>query len=320
MDLVTADAVSSEAPADTPSDRPPVELVRVRLDLAYDGTGFAGWASQPGLRTVQGSLEDALATVLRSAAHDEARPRVQVAGRTDAGVHARGQVAHVDLTPRQWEHLPGRSGREPGEALVSRLGGVLDHDVVVRAAAGAPEGFHARFSALRRGYTYRVADAAAARDPLRRAWVLWTRRPLDVDAMHAAVQPLLGVRDFASFCKPRPGATTIRELQELRWERPAGGPDAGLVVAHVVADAFCHNMVRALVGASLAVGEGRRPVGWPAEVLAARVRDAAGGVVPAHGLVLESVTYPPDDELAARARSVRAMRMDEDVWDAPTPT
>ncbi|MFC8732942.1 tRNA pseudouridine(38-40) synthase TruA [Luteimicrobium sp. NPDC057192] len=304
----------TDEPAPTAAEHP---TTRVRLDLAYDGAGFAGWARQPGLRTVQGLLEDGLATVLRAEANGEALPRVQVAGRTDAGVHARGQVAHVDLTERQWAALPGRSDREPGDALVTRLGGVLPHDLVVRAAAPAPEGFDARFSALHRSYTYRVADRPDLRDPLRRGWVLWTRRPLDVAAMDAAARPLLGVRDFAAFCKPRPGATTIRELQELRWERPDDGPDAGLVVAHVRADAFCHNMVRALVGASLAVGEGRRPVTWLADVLAARRRDAAGGVVPAHGLVLEAVAYPPDAELATRAERIRARRMDEDVWDAP---
>ena len=288
--------------------------VRVRLDLAYQGTGFAGWARQPGLRTVEGALEDAFATLLRGDA-----PRLTVAGRTDAGVHARGQVAHADLAPEQWEALPGRSDRDPGAALVARLGGVLPGDVVVHRAAPAPAGFDARFSALHRSYTYRVADDPAHRDPLRREWTLWNRRPLDVAAMDAAVRPLLGVRDFAAFCKPRPGATTIRELQHLSWSRPDAGPDAGLVVAHVRADAFCHNMVRALVGASLAVGEGRRDVAWPAELLASRRRDGGAGVVPAHGLVLEEVSYPPDDELGDRAERIRAVRNEEDVWDEEPP-
>ncbi|MBD7979959.1 tRNA pseudouridine(38-40) synthase TruA [Oerskovia merdavium] len=285
--------------------------VRVRLDLAYQGTDFAGWARQPGLRTVEGALEDGLGQILRGVP-----PRLTVAGRTDAGVHARGQVAHVDLPRSVWDAMPGRSDREPGDALVARLGGVLPGDVVVHRASRAPEGFDARFSALYRSYTFRIVDDPTLRDPLRREWVLWNRKPLDADAMHEALQPLLGVRDFAAFCKPRPGATTIRELQHLSWQRAADGPDAGLVVAHVRADAFCHNMVRALVGASVAVGEGRRSVSWPAEVLAARRRDAGAGVVPPHGLVLEEVTYPPDDELAARAERVRAVRMDEDVWDA----
>jgi tRNA pseudouridine38-40 synthase len=300
-------------PPDAPDapDAPHAPAVRVRLDLAYQGTHFAGWARQPGLRTVQGALEDAFATLLRGDA-----PRLTVAGRTDAGVHARGQVAHVDLTTAQWESLPGRSDRAPGEALVARLGGVLPGDLVVRRATPAADGFDARFSALHRAYTYRVADDPALRDPLRREWTLWNRRPLDVAAMDAAVRPLLGVRDFAAFCKPRPGATTIRELQHLSWSRPTEGPDAGLVVAHVRADAFCHNMVRALVGASLAVGEGRRDVAWPAALLASRRRDGGAGVVPAHGLVLEAVTYPPDEELADRAERIRAVRNEEDVWDA----
>ncbi|WP_235915295.1 tRNA pseudouridine(38-40) synthase TruA [Puerhibacterium puerhi] len=294
--------------------------VRVRLDLAYDGTHFAGWARQPRLRTVQGALEEGLERVLRTRALGLPAPRLTVAGRTDSGVHARGQVAHVDVPVERWEALPGRSDRGPGESLVTRLAGVLPPDVVVHRATLAPTGFDARFSALYRRYTYRVADTPRLRDPLRRTHVLWARRPLDEEAMHAAVQPLLGLRDFAAFCKPRPGATTIRELQHMSWQRPDDGPDAGLVVASVVADAFCHNMVRALVGASLAVGEGRRDVRWPAEVLASRRREANAAVVPALGLVLEEVVYPADDELAARAERVRALRMDEEVADPALPT
>ncbi len=303
------------APADAPATGAVGETLRVRLDLAYDGTGFAGWARQPALRTVQGVLEEGLATILRTEPLGLPQPRLTVAGRTDAGVHARGQVVHVDVPAERWAAMPGRSDREPGRALVDRLAGVLPRDVVVHRARVAPAGFDARFSATYRSYTYRIADDPALRDPLRRTHVVWARRPLDVAAMHAAVQPLVGVRDFAAFCKPRPGATTIRELQHVAWERPDGGPDAGLVLAHVRADAFCHNMVRAIVGASVAVGEGRRDVGWPAELLAARRRDAGVGVAPAHGLVLEQVSYPADDELAARAERIRARRMDEDVWE-----
>lgn len=295
-------------PPATDAPAPGDDVVRARLDLAYRGTDFAGWARQPGLRTVQGALEDGLGRVLRLDA-----VRLTVAGRTDAGVHARGQVAHVDVPRDRWDALPGRSDREPGDALVARLGGVLPSDVVVHRAAPAPTGFDARFSALHRTYRYRVADTPALRDPLRRDWVLWTRRPLDVDAMHAAVQPLVGLRDFAAYCKPRPGATTIRELQHLSWTRPTDGPDAGLVVALVRADAFCHNMVRALVGASLAVGEGRRDAAWPRQVLDAARRDAGAGVVPAHGLVLEEVGYPRDAELALRASRIRAMRTEDDL-------
>ena len=196
-----------------------------------------------------------------------------MAGRTDAGVHARGQVAHVDVPAAAWGAVPGRSDRTPGEALVVRLAGVLGRggsprgasDVVVRRAAVAPAGFDARFAAVWRRYAYRIADDVARCDPLRRHDVLWHGRPLDVAAMDAAAQQLLGEHDFAAYCKPREGATTIRTLLDLRWRRvPDGAPDGGLVVAEVRADAFCHSMVRALVGACLAVGEGRRPVDWPA--------------------------------------------------------
>lgn len=291
-------------------DAPPV---RVRVDLAYDGTGFAGWARQPGLRTVQGVVEDGLALVLRAEHRGDPPPRVTVAGRTDAGVHARGQVLHVDVPADAWAAVPGRSDRTPARSLLTRLGGVLPDDVVATAVREAPDGFDARFSAVARRYVYRVCDDPALRDPLRRHHVLWTRRPLDVDAMHAAAQQVLGRHDFAAYCKPRPGATTIRTLDELTWERPLAGPDAGLVVATVRADAFCHSMVRALVGASLAVGEGRRPVGWPAELLVGGRRDPGGAVVAAHGLTLEEVVYPPDDELAARQLRTRAPRSADDV-------
>jgi tRNA pseudouridine38-40 synthase len=288
-------------------------LVRVRLDLAYDGGGFAGWAVQPGLRTVQGTLEEALATVLGTGRRDEPPPRLTVAGRTDAGVHARDQVAHVDVTNAALAAARGRSDRDPFVALVDRLGGVLPPDLVVREAGLAPDGFDARFSALSRRYAYRVCDEHARRDPLRRGEVLWRRRPLDVAAMDAAARLLVGRRDFAAFCKPRPHATTIRTLEVFTWDRPSDGPDAGLAVATVRADAFCHSMVRSLAGASLAVGEHRRPVDWPAALLAAGVRDAAAAVVEPHGLTLEEVVYPPDDELAARADRTRARRSADEV-------
>lgn len=291
--------------------------VRLRLDLAYDGGRFAGWARQPGLRTVQGVLEDGLATVLRSGPRGEGAARVTVAGRTDAGVHARGQVAHVDVVADALEAARGRSDRAPVDALTTRLAGVLPPDLVVHAVTPAAPGFDARFSALRRRYAYRVCDADAARDPLRRGWVLWHRRALDVDAMDAAARTLVGRHDFAAYCRPRPDATTIRTLEAFTWSRPVEGPDAGLVVAHVQADAFCHSMVRALVGAGLAVGEGRRPVTWPRELLDGRRREGGATVVAALGLTLEEVGYPPDDELARRAEQTRARRSADDVDAAP---
>lgn len=284
-------------------------LTRIRLDLSYDGTGFAGWAAQPGLRTVQGTLEGALGTVLRCPP-----PRLTVAGRTDAGVHARGQVAHVDLAPEAWEAVRGRMSGPPGEVLVRRLAGVLPPDVVVHAAAPAPDGFDARFSALHRRYAYRLADHVAAVDPLRRTHVVRHRLPLDAVAMSEAAAVLVGRHDFAAFCRPRPGATTIRTLQVLDVSRPQHGPDEGLVVAVVQADAFCHSMVRALVGALVAVGEGRRGAQWPRELLEGRERHAA--VAPAHGLTLEEVAYPADAQLAERAGATRARRRAEEATGA----
>ncbi|RKN46793.1 tRNA pseudouridine(38-40) synthase TruA [Streptomyces hoynatensis] len=266
--------------------------VRVRLDLAYDGREFSGWARQEGLRTVQGELEEALRIVTRSARAFE----LTVAGRTDAGVHARGQVAHVDLPAGVWA--------EQGEQLVRRLAGRLPQDVRVWRAERAPAHFDARFSAIWRRYAYRVCDHPGGVDPLQRGHVLWHNWPLDVAAMNEAARLLLGEHDFAAYCKRREGATTIRTLQALSWERR---PD-GIVEGRVQADAFCHNMVRSLVGALLFVGDGHRPPDWPAKVLGARVRDSAVHVVRPHGLTLEEVAYPPRDRLAARNREARQRR------------
>ncbi|HEX6577553.1 MAG TPA: tRNA pseudouridine(38-40) synthase TruA [Jiangellaceae bacterium] len=274
-------------------------LVRLRLDLAYDGTRFAGWADQPGLRTVQGTLEHALGVVLRIAP-----PGLTVAGRTDAGVHARGQVCHADVPNEAWLAVPGRSTRSPDEAIVHRLAGVLPDDLRVRVVRVAADGFDARFSAIWRRYAYRVADTPYGVDPLRRWWVLWHHRPLDLAAMNAATEGLLGEHDFAAFCRTRLGASTIRDLRAFRWQRS----EDGIVVATAEADAFCHNQVRSLVGALLAVGDGRRPVAWPAQVLAGRRRVADVSVVPPHGLTLEEVGYPPDGELADRATASRRVR------------
>ncbi len=274
--------------------------LRIRLDLGYDGTGFSGWAAQPGRRTVEGVLSAALATVLRA----PEPVRLTVAGRTDAGVHARGQVAHADVEAEAWQRLPGRSGRPPADAAVRRLLGVLPADVVVHRAAPAPEGFDARFSALSRRYRYRLCDDPAAADPLRRHDTVLVRDHLDEAGMDAAARSLLGLRDFAAFCRRREGASTVRSLLEYGWRRR---PD-GILEARVVADAFCHSMVRALVGAAVAVGEGRVGIGFPAEVLAGGTRDPRVKVMPAHGLSLQEVRYPPDGDLAARAEQARAVR------------
>lgn len=273
--------------------------MRIRIDLAYDGTDFSGWAAQPGLRTVEGELSVALGTILRT---DPVR--LTVGGRTDAGVHARGSVAHADVDPTAWERLPGRSDRPPHEAAVTRLAGVLPPDIVVRAIAVVPGSFDARFSAVQRRYTYRLCDTPATLDPLRRRDTVVHKRPLDVAAMDEAARGLIGLHDFAAFCKRREGATTVRTLLGYWWTRGADG----ILTGTVVADAFCHSMVRSLVGSVVPVGEGRYAEGWPREILTGGVRDPRVSVMPAHGLCLEEITYPPDDELAARAEQARATR------------
>ena len=261
-------------------DRARAEAVRIRLDLSYDGTDFSGWARQPYRRTVQETVEQALERLLRLAGP----ARLTVAGRTDAGVHARGQVAHCDVPAQAWTGVEDRALRA--------LAGLLPPDIRVHAVRGVPSSFDARFSALWRRYSYRVCDDPARADPLRRRDTVTHRRPVDVGLMNAAVPALLGEHDFAAYCRRREGATTVRRMLRMEWRREG----AALAVATVVATAFCHNMVRAIVGALLSVGDGRRPVSWPADVLAKGIRDPAVHVAPPHGLCLEEVGYPGDGE------------------------
>ncbi|HET7821291.1 MAG TPA: tRNA pseudouridine synthase A [Ornithinibacter sp.] len=274
--------------------------MRIRIDLSYDGTAFSGWAAQPGRRTVEDTLSGALTTILRS----PTPVRLVVAGRTDAGVHARGQVCHADVEIGGWDQVRGRSLRSAEESAETRLRGILPPDLTIRRVSRAPEGFDARFSAMRRRYLYRICDDPASLDPLRRYDTVLVPRRLDVESMDLAARSLLGLHDWAAFCKRRAGATTVRTLLDHRWDR---APD-GTVEATVVADAFCHSMVRSLVGAVVPVGEGRLPVDVPHEVLLGGVRDSRVRVMPPHGLSLEEVTYPPDDELAARAAESRVRR------------
>jgi tRNA pseudouridine38-40 synthase len=275
-------------------------FVRLRLDIAYDGTEFAGWATQAGQRTVAGVLEEALGTVFRT-------PVVlRAAGRTDTGVHASGQVAHVDVPTEALGHAYPRAPRPQDpefQPLVRRLGRFLPEDVRVLDIVRAPAGFDARFSALRRHYEYRLSTAPFGATPQQARFVTpWPRR-LDVAAMTEASGALVGLHDFAAFCRHRDGATTIRDLQRFDWD-----VDEDLVTAHVTADAFCWSMVRSLVGAVLAVGEGRRDAAWCAGLLDVTARSSAFAAAPARGLSFVGVDYPPDDQLAARILITRDLR------------
>ena len=321
--------------------------MRIRLDLAYDGTHFRGWALQPGLRTVQGTVEGALGRILGG------QPRLVVAGRTDAGVHASGQVAHVDLDEAQVGRLISGAGRgqssrqnstmlrvsedadgpagqsgdpisgvlqadpasdaaEPAAVgaaavrLAARIRGVVGaySDVAAHRSSLAPEGFDARFSAVWRRYEYRIADAVTGYDPLERHRTTTVRAQLDAGAMDAAARSLVGLHDFAAYCKPREEGTTIRTLLEFDWHRDA----AGVLVANVKADAFCHSMVRALVGACVAVGQGRLTVAHLAVIRDELERTNEFTVLAARGLTLTEVGYPEDALLAARAEQTRNRR------------
>lgn len=306
------------------SARDAEERVRVRLDFGYDGGPFSGWAKQPGLVTVEGCLEEALSLVLR-------RPiKLTVAGRTDAGVHADHQVVHVDMPGDVWRNLPGRRGPDgpgtddPSSSLVRKVNGALTR-ILSRAfpplRPGAPShavgailvwkaqrvdlGFDARFSALSRSYVYRIADGLDHQSPLNRTTSYWAKSRLSLETLNAAGERLVGLHDFLSFCKPREGATTVRDVRSVTFDRTS----TGLIEARISADAFCHNMVRAMVGSCVLVAEGKRDMAWLDSRLEDPIRDSSVRLAPPEGLVLESVRYPEDPlQWAERARQTRAKR------------
>jgi tRNA pseudouridine38-40 synthase len=259
---------------------------RLRIDIAYDGTAFYGWATQPDRRTMQNLVEEAISQITRS------QVQTIVAGRTDAGVHATGQVIHVDLPDSLF------SGSFSYPDFRYKLNRILDEDLRVMNISAAPDGFHARFSALRRVYTYKILDNNEVIAPLARYDVAPWYRPLDVDLMNKASALVLGHHDFAAFCKFKEGGTTIRTLEKYEWHRD----QTGLLVAEVVADAFCYSMVRNLVGAVICVADGRKDPSWIQELLANKERVSDSLVFPARGLSLTRVDYPSDQELLDRAR------------------
>ena len=263
---------------------------RLRIDLAYDGTNFSGWAIQPDRRTVQACIEEAISKIAR------VNVETIVAGRTDAGVHATGQVIHVDV--------PEEMGIDD---LGYKLNRILDEDVRINGIEIAPPAFHARFSALRRYYEYRILDENKVIQPLTRLNTASWYRPLDMDLMNRASALLLGTHNYAAFCKYREGATTIRTLETYQWRRDA----EGVLVADVVADAFCYSMVRNLVGAIVCVADGRKDPEWITTLLEDKERVSDSLVFPARGLTLYKVDYPDAAELLERAKKTVARREEE---------
>jgi tRNA pseudouridine38-40 synthase len=279
-------------------------LTRFRIVFSYDGTDFFGWAKQPELRTVQGVILEAMTVIFGESGDDFG---IRVAGRTDAGVHALNQQAHFELSNDQLERL-GRSlsAIENPSYLANRLNSLLPSDVRIHSVSVAAEGFDARFSAIYRRYRYRIADATVTKNPLQARYTLWVDQELDELAMQAAALGLLGLNDFASFCRSRPEATTIRELREVVVSRNRS--DDGVIEIELLADAFCHNMVRSIVGALVAVGEGRATADEVKRILDRASRTESFKVVAPHGLTLLEIGYPADSELASQAEKARNMR------------
>lgn len=279
--------------------------MRLRIDLSYDGTDFHGWARQKGeLRTVQQVLEDNLSMILR---HEV---ELTVAGRTDAGVHAAGQVAHFDIPASALEQ---RSIDGDPVKLVRRLAKLLPEDVRVHDCQQAPEGFDARFSALERHYVYRITTHPRGALPTRaRDTAVWPKA-VDIEAMQQAAEQLVGLHDFAAFCKAKPHATTVRDLLSFEWVDVSTPSEPQLYEARVGADAFCWSMVRSLVGCCLRVGEGSRGIDFAAEMLALNSRSSHIPLAPAKGLSLIQVDYPADADLAARAAQTRDRRTADEL-------
>jgi tRNA pseudouridine38-40 synthase len=272
-------------------------FIRYRIDLAYDGTNYWGFAAQRKHRTVQGELLKALTTVFGKS---KTSFDMRVAGRTDAGVHATAQVVHIDLTPTQLKRL----GRTVG--MMGSLNDLLPEDIRIHSVTEAPSGFDARYSASFRRYRYTIADKLAPKNPLLARSTLWIKHELDLLQMQASALGLLGLHDYASFCRPKLGATTIREVRELTVKR---NPAAGNVIeVEIMADAFCHNMVRAIVGALIAAGEHKTTPDGVIKRLEKRSRIGSFKVQPPHGLTLIEVGYPSDDKLAAQAEMAKNMR------------
>ena len=263
---------------------------RLRVDIAYDGTDFSGWAVQRDLRTVQGELQ----RVLTHLAGEEIE--LTCAGRTDAGVHARGQVAHLDAEVTD-------------QLNADRINRALPDDIRVLRVSEVSLDFDARFSAVWRRYSYTVCDDPRGPDPLKRQYQLDVSRELDIDAMNQAAKALVGEHDFTSYCKLKEHGTTVREVLDLHWERDVDlRTGISTAIMHVTADAFCHSMVRSLAGALIPVGEHRKPVEYPKQALEMRAREAGVTVMPAHPLVLEEVGYPPVSEWANRQERTRTVR------------
>ena len=268
-------------------------MTRLRLDLAYDGAPYAGFARQPDQHTVQGVLEDALSRVMGHTVD------LTCAGRTDRGVHAVAQVVHVDVEP---EDGRARAALDDLERLRERLDRMVGGAISLWRLAEVDGDFDARFSATWRAYRYRLASHPG--DPRLRNVVWHVPGPLDTGAMHDAAQAVVGEHDYASFCRRSPGRTTMRRITDASVER-AGGE------VHVTlrGSSFCHQMVRSITGSLVEVGRGRREVAWFGTALAARDRSVAGPVAPPQGLTLEGVGYdhPSGDAPPPGAHGDRAV-------------
>ncbi len=258
-----------------PTLNPESGFARLRVDLTYDGTNFSGWAKQPNQRTIQEEFEKALSTILRTPV------ATIVAGRTDAGVHAKHQVLHTDI--------PNDSKIDN---LTFRLNQYLTDEIRVLNTAWAPVNFHARFTAQSRTYQYKIIDGGKVTAPLDRYDSVEWFRKLDINLMNSGSKLLLGEHDFFAFCKYREGGSTVKNLLKFEWYRD----ENSIVIGEIQANSFRYNMVRNLVGAAVCVGEGRFEPNWMKKVLDEKLRVSDSYVFPAKGLTLISISYPESDQ------------------------
>ena len=272
--------------------------MRIKAECSYNGSSFHGWAKQKGQRTVEGEIEQALFTILRS------EIKIQAAGRTDAGVHANGQIFHVDL--------PVLEGKlSDFSYLTNRINCLLEKDVVIRKIEQAPSGFDARFSALSRTYIYRCSCGRSSRSLMLNGFVWDLNFIPDLKLLNSLASNIVGLKDFASFALPNPGGTTIRKVEAASWKEIEKGPEKGIIEFTIRSDAFARKMVRFLVGAQICVAANKKPESWFLEKFSSS-RDFPP-LAPSHGLTLEKVEYPKDEMLEERAHATRAVRRREEI-------
>jgi tRNA pseudouridine38-40 synthase len=265
-----------------------VKTKRYKVICSYDGTDFFGWARQPRFPTIQQHVERALEIISRNR-RGSTSVKTIVGGRTDTGVHALGQVFHVDLDDAQVEKVIGKTFADLPSALIYRANSLLPKTIRLLSCSAVPREFNARYSAIERHYVYRIFDSTCQQTALNSRYAHFIDGKIDLETINFLGQKILGLHDFSAFIKSRPHSTNIRELKEFRFVRLSRSKG---ICAHLRADAFAHNMVRSLIRSALLVGLGKKTPAWFLDRFNSRVRVGETGPIEAKGLILRNISYP----------------------------